>query len=882
VGGLLALLTLPCLPASAAEVGGARLSVARSADALSCPDDEVLAARIRQLREGKTDVPPLLIDVLLQRHDGGYRARIRVNGPRSGERELVTHEDSCGGLADALSVSLALILDEEAPAPPPPPRVLPPVPGRFLPPPAPPSGRWLLSLGGGVALGLPSPDLVPALSPGLRFRPRRAPWSLGARFFWSPEQRLSFAEGRIAVALWRSLLEGCWVLAGGLSWGVEGCAGFSLGRLRGDGRGFAPDRSVARPYYALGAGALVHGEIVPRWSGWARAAPLVPLHRERFLIDNQGVAYSLPRMGFDLTLGVERGFLPPPGRSGVPAGDPGVSWAAMSLRALLVSSLLMAGLAPGAALALTSPIPGAVALPPGVSLSLPFEKDVKVKVLSGYGPSAGSSLHKDTDLTSKANDHYALDLVLPDYPASGKGQPVLSVAPGTVVKAGWATEGWANYGLRVIVKHDFGDGHVYHSIYCHLDQVSVSEGASLQAGQALGTLGGSCQGALSCGSFSTPHLHWALHQDSKIGGSGTGGSYGGRAVVPEPFGGYEDLSKNMVMVSGSPSVPKPPCQILPLAGGILDDKGACFVKSGNPSYWYEASQGHDGHLWWTNATADALDNWARWEIHPQQATSYLVEVSTVPSFAQSLQAKYRVRHASQESTIVLDQTQGSGWQPLGSFAFAAGGDQWVRLDDNTGEALSLKRKLVFDAVRLSPVGSGGSGGAGGSGGTGGDAGTSGNGGAGASGSSGGSDPGTAGSGAGGSGVGGSGGSGVGGDPGGSGGSGGEGSPGGSGPAGSGGTGAAGAGGGSGQVAAGGSAQGEAGTSGQGGSEEAPSGSVTLSGPESGEEGGCSVPPGRGGKAAGLLGLAALAALGRRLRRARPSRGSCPAPRKPGA
>ncbi len=320
VGGLLALLTLPCLPAKAAEVGGARLSVARSADALSCPDDEVLAARIRQLRGGKTDVPPLLIDVLLQRHDGGYRARIRVNGPRSGERELVTHEDSCGGLADALSVSLALILDEEAPPPPSPPLTLPPVPGRFLPPPAPPSGLWLLSLGGGVALGLPTPDLVPALSPGLRFRPRRSPWSLGARFSWSPEQRLPFAEGRIAVALWRGHLEGCWLLAGGLAWGVEGCAGLSLGRLRGDGRGFAPDRSVARPFYALGAGVLALGEIVPRWSGWARAVPLVPLHRERFLVDNQGIAYTLPRVGFELTLGVERGFL---NRTANPGASPG-------------------------------------------------------------------------------------------------------------------------------------------------------------------------------------------------------------------------------------------------------------------------------------------------------------------------------------------------------------------------------------------------------------------------------------------------------------------------------------------------------------------------------------------------------------------------------
>ncbi|MCS6900089.1 MAG: hypothetical protein RMJ98_10735 [Myxococcales bacterium] len=62
---------------------------------------------------------------------------------------------------------------------------------------------------------------------------------------------------------------------------------------------------------------------------------------------------------------------------------------------------------------MTSPLPEAVALPPGVSLLLPFQKDMKVKVLSGYGPTAGSSLYQDTNLSSKAND-YALDLVLLD------------------------------------------------------------------------------------------------------------------------------------------------------------------------------------------------------------------------------------------------------------------------------------------------------------------------------------------------------------------------------------------------------------------------------------------------------------------------------------
>ena len=160
--------------------------------------------------------------------------------------------------------------------------------------------------------------------------------------------------------------------------------------------------------------------------------------------------------------------------------------------------------------ALTEPIAGAVALPPAVDLRLPFPEGAAVRVLSGYGPGAGSSLHADTDRTDKANDHYALDLVYDDEPDSGKGLPIVAPLPGTVVVAGWSDAGWANYGLRVYLRHDLGDGHVYHSIYAHLDSIdgAIEEGVEVAQGQPIGTLGQSCQGALSCGSFSTPHLHW--------------------------------------------------------------------------------------------------------------------------------------------------------------------------------------------------------------------------------------------------------------------------------------------------------------------------------------------------------------------------------------
>lgn len=201
--------------------------------------------------------------------------------------------------------------------------------------------------------------------------------------------------------------------------------------------------------------------------------------------------------------------------------------------------------------ALTTPTGGAVLFPSAVKLVLPFPAGAKIRVSSGYSPSGGSSLHDGTNRTSSANDYYAFDLVYDGLADGGLGKPVLAPLAGTVVKSGWASAGWANYGQRVILRHDLGDGHVYHSIYCHLNAIAgeVTEGAKIAKGARIGDLGRSCMGALSCSSFSGPHLHWAIHRNSTIGGSGTGGSYGGLAVVPEPFDGEEDLKRGVVITS---------------------------------------------------------------------------------------------------------------------------------------------------------------------------------------------------------------------------------------------------------------------------------------------------------------------------------------------
>lgn len=193
--------------------------------------------------------------------------------------------------------------------------------------------------------------------------------------------------------------------------------------------------------------------------------------------------------------------------------------------------------------AATVPEGDAVAAP--VPVPLPFPAGHRIRVLSGYGPRAGSRLHHGIQEQAKGNDYYALDLQYADAPDGGLGLPVLSPFPGVVVRAGWASAGWRNFGQRVILRHRLPDGKIYHSMYAHLDGIDVAPGERVEAGAVIGRIGQSCvdEGGRQhhrCWFFAQAdrnvHLHFAIHQESRVGGSGSGGSFGGRAVVPEPFG----------------------------------------------------------------------------------------------------------------------------------------------------------------------------------------------------------------------------------------------------------------------------------------------------------------------------------------------------------
>ncbi len=147
----------------------------------------------------------------------------------------------------------------------------------------------------------------------------------------------------------------------------------------------------------------------------------------------------------------------------------------------------------------------------------------------------------------------------------------------------------------------------------------------------------------------------------------------------------------------------PPCGVIAASGGTIDDGDACFEGGGNPMFLRSVSDaGAEGDLRWTYATdAAAEGNFAQWNLYLAEAGRYSVEVYTDATYGKSKKASYRVSARGAAAVpVVIDQTAVNGWQALGEFEFAAGGNQGVHVGDNTGEPAVAKVQLAFDSVRL--------------------------------------------------------------------------------------------------------------------------------------------------------------------------------------
>lgn len=161
-------------------------------------------------------------------------------------------------------------------------------------------------------------------------------------------------------------------------------------------------------------------------------------------------------------------------------------------------------------------------------------------------------------------------------------------------------------------------------------------------------------------------------------------------------------------IIGTPTpgaTPQPTVQPTTPAGEIIvDDKSSGFQKGGPNESWYEKAIGYSGHIYWTYNSDAQVYNYARWAPQLPGAGNYQVYAFIPRDRADTKNARYRIRHNGQEHTSVVNQSiYFDKWVALGTYYFAANGNEYVYLDDVTGEPYA-SRKIGFDAVKFVMVG----------------------------------------------------------------------------------------------------------------------------------------------------------------------------------
>jgi len=292
------------------------LEVERSRSALRCPDLTWFLARVashpgRSGQAGK-------FKVTLERRGGTWRARIQSWEPGNeslppAERVLQDRSTACEPLAEAVSVTIAILAEDvaakqaplvtpEEPAAP----AAPEPPPRSEPPPAEPAEpdfRVWIGAGGGAAAAWISP-LTPLFGASVAFDSKR--FRQAVRVMLTTPQNFDLYPGRIVVQAWLASMLSCLRLTGGDT-GAALCATFDAGMLNGRAEGFAESKPSTQSYEAVGLELLTSVKIADRLRLSSAFAGLVPFTRESFSVTGLGVAYVPPSLNGRVLIFLEMG-----------------------------------------------------------------------------------------------------------------------------------------------------------------------------------------------------------------------------------------------------------------------------------------------------------------------------------------------------------------------------------------------------------------------------------------------------------------------------------------------------------------------------------------------------------------------------------------------
>ena len=283
-------------PAAATSAPTISFDLSRGPGAEACPDRDALAAqverRLTQSRASPTVPVADRVSIAIVRAGDAYVATLSTlarSGLGGGTRRLVDDSRDCAGLAEALSLTLAMIADGR-------PLFATKAPEVSAPPPTPTRRPWELGAGvlGSSLLGAPTVGYsVDAL---WHAQPRLG---AGVMAMWMPGRTIAKASGFTKVSTEIGLARLCWgVLPFGGRFFPSLCGQFGAGVLRGSSQGYADAKSASRLW--LGAGGSVNAgfRLSEIWSVTAQTGVLHTLRNEQFTIGGLGSVYESTGLGW--------------------------------------------------------------------------------------------------------------------------------------------------------------------------------------------------------------------------------------------------------------------------------------------------------------------------------------------------------------------------------------------------------------------------------------------------------------------------------------------------------------------------------------------------------------------------------------------------------
>jgi hypothetical protein len=293
------------------------LSVEKATGAEQCPEQQELERRVEQiLRQPLGELinaAALTIDVRFERTpENAFSARVIATGPKPGRRLLRDSSPTCDALGEAVSVTIALLLDYARPdrdAATIAPSTVPAAPATISPPADtvaaaardldsdPWTARASLEVGGGYGLGGDG-----GLLGFVRAGARHGRWlfDLGAGANLPREQ--GFQNGSVRTSLLFGSLRACYLL--GRSLLIAPCVQVGAGRLHGEGNGYGQVRAASLPWTAAGLGLAAEVPVAAGLYATLAATLWIPTRRQTFSVENAGIAWESKPLAGVLTAGV--------------------------------------------------------------------------------------------------------------------------------------------------------------------------------------------------------------------------------------------------------------------------------------------------------------------------------------------------------------------------------------------------------------------------------------------------------------------------------------------------------------------------------------------------------------------------------------------------